>query len=127
MQEDELFASIGLHLKIGREDASGSRYLNGPDFLVYVRQSYPTSPEAATDEIHRMFETVRIHLPTGLRFRCLSHESYDGQSVDYTLFDPHVMTQDGTRLTALSVDLARRRITVPGDEVAFGDLSRETE
>lgn len=125
--DDRVFVAIGLTTRIGKENTEGVAYLTGPAFRSFVRKEYPESAEHSRDEHHRMFETVRIHLETGIRFYSLSHESYDGQSVEYTLFDPHVITHDGKRLTALSVDAARRRITVPGDEVAFNDLSRETE
>jgi len=121
--EEELFAAIGLPRKIERNNPSAADYLNGPDFVSFVRKGYRDSTEHGTDEIHRMFETIRIHKPSGVRFMCLSHESYDGQDIEYTLFDPHVITKDGNKLQINSVDLQRQILLSSEGEIPFSAIS----
>jgi hypothetical protein len=123
--EGQILLAIGLKHKIGREDLRESAHLHSAEFGHYVRPSYVDSEEYSTDEVHRMYETIRIHKPTGIRFYCLSHESYDGQSVEYTFFRVHVVTRSGKTLPALSVDLSKHVVGTPEGEIAFLELSTE--
>lgn len=125
--EEKVFNTLGLSRKIDYGNQVMGSSLNGSDFLSFVRKDYTGSPELATDEHHRMFETIRIHMPTGLRFFCLSHESYDGQSVEYTLFNAHIITSDGRTLPVIGIDRDKQLMTTPGDEVAFSNISREQD
>ncbi len=127
MSEHPIFSSIGLKPRIGSGDALAYAYLSGTDFQSYIRRDYPTSPEYEMDEIYRMHETIRIHLPSGLRFVCFSHESYDGDSVEYSLHHPHIISRAGKKFEALAVDLERMLFTTPDGEVPFADISREPE
>lgn len=124
---DRLFAAIGLPIKIERGNHTAAARLAGTDFICYIRKGYPDSTEHSSDEVHRMFETIRIHRPTGIRFSCLSHESYDGQSVEYTLFNAHIITSTGRELAAIGVDMDKRVVITPGEVVAFSNISREQE
>lgn len=124
---NQIFSSIGLKPKFGSADVLASSFLLGPAFRSYLRRDYPLSPEHEMDEIYRMYETIRIHIPTGLRFFCFTHESYDGDSVDYTLFRPHIISLSGAKLQALAVDQERSLVTTPEGDVPFSDISREPE
>jgi len=125
--EDQILSLIGLKRKISDRDAKECHYLTGPDFLSYVRNTYATSPEYSMDEVYRMYETVRVHLPTGLRFYCLSHESFFGDAVSYTLFQLHVITTDGKVLDISSLDLQKRVVMTSGGPISLDSLSREPE
>lgn len=120
---EELFGEIGLPCKIARDNHAATELLNGPDFISFVRKEYADSPEHGTDEIHRMFETIKIHRDTGLRFKCLSHESYDGQDVEYTLFDPHIVTKEGRKMEVHSVNLVKKVFMTPEGEISFSAIS----
>lgn len=124
-KEEEPLEVIGLPCKIARDNHVAAAFLNGPDFISFVRGGYPDSLEHGTDEIHRMFETIRIHRDTGLRFKCLSHESYDGQDVEYTLFDPHIVTKDRRKMEVYSVDLVEKLFMTPEGEISFSAISLE--
>lgn len=125
--EDQILSLIGLKRRIGDQDVKESQTLTSPDFLSYVRNTYATSPEYSMDEVYRMYETVRVHLPTGLRFYCLSHESFFGDAVEYTLFRLHVITLEGKVLAVSSLDLQKRVVITSGGPLSLDSLSREPD
>ena len=77
-------------------------------FKRYISASYADSETEARDQVHRMHESVAMHKESGLRVSYLTTESYDGNSVEYSVIDCFVFTLQNQKLSVTAIDLERQ-------------------
>lgn len=120
MDSTRVLAKLGLRSRIPS--------FNRSVFRVYIRPSYPDSPEQARDEVHRMSEIILVHTPTGVRIPCLVEEDYYGENVEYVMMNGiHVITTAGARHRVTDVDLIRETIITDTGTIPVAEIWKEPE
>ena len=92
------------------------------EFTAYIPFTYRNSETEAMDEIYRMYEHVLLHKRTGLRISYLTTESYDGDTVAYTVFNCFVITHQNQRYGVHAIDLQKQIFETTAGELPFSAI-----
>lgn len=106
---------------------SSLHYYDASQFSRYIPHDYPDSETEAMDSIYRMYERVLLHHESGLRISFLTTESYDGDSVEYTVMDCFVITRHHQKLSVTAIDLQARIFKTPSGPIPFTTILNTTE
>lgn len=126
MVKDKILKKVGLGNFAKGESYSGNvNSLRG--FKSYVTDEYRNSERRDKDEVYRMFESNLLHLESGLRFRILSSESYDGESVSYQLSTMYILDKNDNEIDILDVDFTKKFIVTEIGQIKFSETIKKTD
>lgn len=97
------------------------------EFVGYTPFAYRNSDTEAMDEIYRMHEHALLHKRTGLRMSYLSTESYDGQTVEYTVIDCFVITHHNQKCSVKKIDLEKQTFETTAGILPFHTVRNTVE
>jgi hypothetical protein len=122
---ETILASIGLKpLMIEKDDENAfSRDL----FRIYTPQEYLQSERKKTDEIYRMWETVLLHIPTGLRVEYVTTENYFGDEYTYKLACIFIITHSNKTIGVTDMDYKKQCFITPEGQIPFAEARRTTK
>ena len=112
-KHQKIVAQVGLH---------DPDYYDEFNFKKYISYAYKDSETEARDAIHRMYEHVILHKESGLRISYLSSESYDGNSVEYSVIDCFVFTLQNQKLSVTNINMEKRLFETASGILPFGDV-----
>src|SRR5687768_13554242 len=115
---DPILSSIGLKSSMVLLPNMFSVY-DERKFTRYVTSEYKNSERRDSDEIYRMFEFNLLHIKSGLRLNLTSSESYDGETVTYTVVELFIITSDNKKLEVNDVDFQKQLFYAEGLEIPF--------
>lgn len=95
-KQDKILSTIGLKRSMD--------WLPVSQFKRYVTSEYLNSERREMDEFYRMNEFNLLHIPSGLRLTLTSHESYDGEAVEYKVIRMFITTLNGEELEVLDAN-----------------------
>lgn len=114
----KILQQVGLHTL---------HYYNEQQFRRYIPHGYPDSETEAMDAVYRMYERVLLHNESGLRISFLATESYDGDSVEYTILDCFVITRQHEKHSVTAIDLEKRLFKTPSGPIPFTTILNTVE
>ena len=119
-KQDQILSKIGLkRLMVWRPPIESVYDRN--KFINYVTSEYKESQRKETDEIYSMFELNLLHNDSGLRLTLTTHESYDGETVEYKVIRMFVLTASKNELEVIDADFDSKNfytkdLVIPFDE-----------
>lgn len=80
-----ILSELGLQRKVTCKSPNFN-FWDNENFVQYTSKKYYNSELKEQDEFYDIFESVLLHKKSGIRIKYISHESYFGDEVDYTIF-----------------------------------------
>jgi hypothetical protein len=100
-----ILSELGLQKKVTCKSPNFN-FWNNEDYIQYTSKKYYNSELKEQDEFYDIFESVLLHKKSGVRIKYISHESYFGDEVDYTLISFFILNNNGEEFELESVDFA---------------------
>lgn len=101
--------------------------IDNNEFAGYTPFAYRNSETEAMDEVYRMHEHVLLHKRSGLRMSYLSTESYDGQTVEYTVINCFVITLQNQKYSVKKIDMEKQTFETTAGILPFHDVRNTVE
>ena len=123
---DKILSAIGLEHLMGSQPCY-VMYYNERNFKRYVASEYMNSKRRETDEVYRLNEFNLLHIHSGLRLTLTTHESYDGETVEYKVIRMFITTSSGKELEVLDADFRCEIFYTKDLEIPFAKTNKSIE
>ncbi|WP_027137400.1 hypothetical protein [Gaetbulibacter saemankumensis] len=124
--KDKILSTIGLKHLMGSQPCYVMFY-NKRNFERYITSEYMNSERRETDEVYRMNEFNLLHIHSGLRLTLTTHESYDGETVEYKVIRMFITTTIGEELEVLDANFKDRIFYTKDAEIPFDETNKLIE
>lgn len=122
-KQDRILSLIGLKCLMIWRPPMESVY-DRSKFINYVSSEYKESQRKETDEIFSMFEMNLLHIDSGLRLTLTTHESYDGETVEYKVIRMFVMTSSNDELEIIDANFENRNFYTRDLAISFDETNK---
>ena len=123
-KQDKILNAIGMKRSMESRGPYYQIALPGLSFQIYRPRESKDPYIEEMDQVYRVSGTYLLHNESGMRLYYSSHESWDGETVDYTLLDLFIITKNGEQKDLINVDFDKKLFYTPDGVIPFSEVEK---